>query len=71
MFNSRSSTTNTFDYLTNHKGQARQQHASSQLYEMFELERQEDDDEIQRLINKQLKEKLVVSTSNRLPITML
>jgi hypothetical protein len=43
----------------------------TELCEMFELERQEDDDKIQRLINKQFKEKLVVSTSNRLPFTML
>jgi hypothetical protein len=39
----------------------------TELCEMFELERQEEDDKIQRLINKQFKEKLVVSTSNRLP----
>jgi hypothetical protein len=43
----------------------------TELCEMFKLERQEDDDKIQRLINKQFKEKLVVSTSNRLPFTML
>jgi hypothetical protein len=41
------------------------------LYEMFELERQEGDYRIQRLINKQFKEKLVVSTSNPHPFTLL